>query len=152
MSATGSDAESGKGCWLSPAKAILAAVAILVLVAVAYKVAVFLSFALRPTGVVIRNKGTKTLSAVEIDVEYPGGTVARSWDDVEAGEEILVPTEATVISIRLSFTLDGQSHVHEDGTDLWRGELWAMEILSDGSVRSGYDHGSGIIGHAAGDD
>ena len=40
--------------------------------------------------------------------------------------------------IRLSWCQDGAEYVHEERTDLWAGDVWRVEILPGGRVRTGY--------------
>lgn len=61
-----------------------------------------------------------------------------------AGEKAFVEFRATDLSVRLEFELGGKKFaVEEEYIDLWIGEGWAFEILQNGSVVAGYDHGAG---------
>jgi hypothetical protein len=93
-----------------------------------------------PPKVVVRNDSAKTLSDLEVGLSYSGGpSKVKHLDRLKPRGACRMRAEAEVVQVRITFVLDGRTHVHEEQFDLWRGETYSFEIEADGSVRSGYD-------------
>jgi len=136
---TSSETEHPKAARRLGTTLAVAAVVVLVLALVAYKMLPFVFFALAKTQIVIRNGTDTTLADVEIvlDDSNGKGTTTRIIEQLKPGEERALRA-GTDTSVRISFVLAGTRHVHKESVDLFRGETYAFEIQPDGSVSSGH--------------
>jgi len=122
---------------------VLLAVLVLLLAGAGYLAAVRHFFG--RTQIVVRNRTAKTLSGVEVRLDYcDAGSRTERWEEFSPGEQRTIRPQRFDLRVRLDFVLAARRHVHEEGVDLWSGETYAFEIQPDGSVRSGYDYGRGI--------
>lgn len=116
---------------------LLVALTFVVLVAVVGYFLVLPLVLFGPPKVSVHNNTAKTLSDVEVSVGASGDPArVRRLDRLKPNGTCSVRAEAVVVHIRVRFVLDGQTHVHETDTDLWRGETYSLHIEADGSVSS----------------
>jgi hypothetical protein len=92
-----------------------------------------------PPTIVVNNDSAKTLSDVEIRLDYSGGpSNVKHLSELKPRGACRMRAEARVVQVRIRFVLGGQAHEHEKQIDLWRGERHQFDIGADGSVRSSY--------------
>ena len=109
-------------------------------------VAIGFSLARGPTQVAVRNRTGEILEKVQIVLDnWDNAPTVESIGRLEPGEERITRPEKLDFSARLSFVLGGRELRHQKSVDLWNGETYAFEVQPDGTVRSGYDYGEGLI-------